>query len=97
MTRIQANGSGRHPLASVMVRRIAWLTLVLFWLVVLPRLEQCAPMAQHIAWLEAARIDPSAMFYSEMPIVLEMARRRETKPFGRLHRRTPQRSNLPEE
>ncbi len=54
-------------------------------------------MAQHIAWLEAARIDPSAMFYSEMPIVLEMARRRETKPFGRLHRRTPQRSNLPEE
>lgn len=36
------------------------------WLVGLPRLAQLEPIAQRLEWLDAKRIDPSAMFYTEL-------------------------------
>jgi hypothetical protein len=47
------------------------------WLWLLPALETLAPIARHIRCQSEAGIDPSALFYTELPLVEELARRRE--------------------
>lgn len=40
--------------------------VTLTWLVVLPRLADAPPVKRHIETMQAAGIDPSAMFYTEL-------------------------------
>ena len=44
----------------------AVLVIALLWLVILPRVAQWPPVRSRIERNEAAGIDPSAMFYSEL-------------------------------
>ena len=58
------------------LRTKAWLQLGLLstfvavvWLVALPWCSQTGTVARRLDWLEAKRIDPSAMFYTELDCV----------------------------
>ena len=51
--------------------------VVLLWLVVLPWLGRQAQVVEHIQTLQEQRIDPSAMYYSELEILPAIAHRVE--------------------
>lgn len=54
---------GRTPAARLAVA--AALT-ALVWCGLLPRLLELGPVARHVALMEARRVDPSAMYYTEL-------------------------------
>lgn len=45
------------------------LAISLTWLVILPRLAMTETVRDREAWLEHHRIDPAAMFYTELPLL----------------------------
>lgn len=45
---------------------LAVAVILLLWLIVLPWLADQPPVRRHIEFLEQRRIDPSAMFYTEL-------------------------------
>ncbi|GIW94683.1 MAG: hypothetical protein KatS3mg110_2724 [Pirellulaceae bacterium] len=53
------------------------LAIGLVWLGVLPWVETLPPVARHIRCQDEAEVDPSALFYTELPLVQELAHRRE--------------------
>lgn len=46
--------------------------ILVLWLVVLPWLADLPPVRRHIEFLEQRRIDPSAMFYTELDVMDEI-------------------------
>lgn len=53
---------------SKLLRLIAVASLLLVvWGVILPRLSSTAAMKQRLRWLDDHGIEPSAMFYTELP------------------------------
>ena len=55
-------------------------SLAVVWLVLLPAVAARPPMHEHLEWLEARKINPGAMYYTEleaMPDVLERMYERE--------------------
>ncbi len=66
--------TGRAELA------IAAFTLIVWWGVVLPHLSRQPQIQAAQQWVEAERLDVSAMFYSELPAVDEsLARMRSLR------------------
>jgi hypothetical protein len=57
--------------ASKGLRSLALISLlvVVGWLVVFPAVTRLGPIRRHIDRLEAARIDPSAMYYTELEMI----------------------------
>lgn len=53
------------------VRSLALVSLLaaIGWLVVFPTIARLGPIRRHIDRLEAARIDPSAMYYTELEMI----------------------------
>lgn len=56
---------------TVSARGLRWLLLAsgllgLVWLVILPRISHVPAVRNRIEWLEQHRINPSAMFYTEL-------------------------------
>ena len=43
--------------------------LAVIWLVILPWLTRMPALARRIEWHESRGIDPSAMFYTELPMI----------------------------
>lgn len=82
----------RQRIATNWLRLAGWLgVLTLTWCVALPWIGRHPAIARHIEHQEEQRIDPSAMFYSELEIVPSIAHRIErlqkARPeafFGRL-------------
>ena len=68
--------STRRFLASIFV-------MLVVWLVVLPAIGRLTVVRDHVARLEAARIDPSAMYYTELEIMNDV--RDEVHDFHRRH------------
>ena len=54
--------------------------IALVWLVLLPQAAQRPPMKSHLRWLDEQGIDPSAMYYTELPVMEEIIARREQRP-----------------
>lgn len=61
--------------------------LAAVWLVALPWAAARPRMAAHLEWLDEEKIDPSAMYYTELemmqPIFTKMAQERRAKDGGR--------------
>lgn len=54
----------------------AWVGLLAaIWLVALPRLAVRPSMARHLEWLSDRRVDPSAMYYTELEVMKPILRR----------------------
>lgn len=49
--------------------------ILLLWLAVLPQLANQPPVRRHIEFLEQQRIDPSAVFYTELEPMAELRTR----------------------
>ncbi|MCO6047610.1 hypothetical protein NG895_27205 [Aeoliella sp. ICT_H6.2] len=47
-------------------------TIAIVWCVLLPRLSRQPSVEQRLDWLAAERIDPSAMFYTELERMPEL-------------------------
>lgn len=54
--------------------------IALGWLAVLPWIAEQPRMKSHLDWLEAEKIDPSAMYYTELEVMTEILHR---QPFSR--------------
>ncbi len=57
--------------------------MALGWLAVLPRLAERPRMKSHLDWLQARKIDPSAMYYTELDVmddILQHQRRANLEP-----------------
>jgi len=54
---------------------IGWAAILVFWLVVLPWIAHQPPVRRHIEFLEQRRIDPSAVFYTELEPMAEVRTR----------------------
>lgn len=49
---------------------VAWaLTLAVGWLVLLPRMCQYTPVQGHLRWLDERRINPNALYYTELEVL----------------------------
>jgi len=64
---------------------IALAAVALVWLVILPLTAEQRTIAHRLTWLEQQRVDPAAMYYTELdmmkPIFTRMAlQRREKQP-----------------
>jgi len=61
--------------------------ILILWLAVLPRIADQPPVRRHIEFLKQRRIDPSAVFYTELEPMAELRtrvariRRRHPAPF----------------
>lgn len=66
------------------LRFVAWTaTLLVVWLVILPSIGRLTSVREHVARLEAARIDPSAMYYTELEMMNDV--RESVHDFHRRH------------
>ncbi|MFO0906004.1 MAG: hypothetical protein U0939_23555 [Pirellulales bacterium] len=66
------------------VRFVASVAALSFiWLVVLPSIGRLTAVREHVARLEAARIDPSAMYYTELEMMNDV--RDSVHDFHRRH------------
>ena len=58
---------------------IAAVVIAVLWLIVLPWIAERPRMAAHLQWLDTHKIDPSAMFYTELesfdPVLERLERR----------------------
>jgi hypothetical protein len=61
--------TGRQQLVAIVV------CVAALWLVLLPRVSKLSPLRTLIDRNERLGIDPSAKFYSELPLMKEMLRR----------------------
>ncbi|MDM4015476.1 hypothetical protein [Roseiconus lacunae] len=69
--------------------------LAIVWLVVLPAYSRQPQMRRHLHWLDERGIDPSAMYYTELPVMerllaeqrLDQLRRANAFPVDRKHSR----------
>jgi hypothetical protein len=60
---------------SATTRLVACVTSLAFlWLVVLPMISQRARVRDHLRWLDERRINPSAMYYTELEVLEPMTR-----------------------
>jgi hypothetical protein len=50
-----------------------------FWLAVLPWLAARPAIRSHWQWLDEQGIDPSAKFYTDLPVMKEILKRRERR------------------
>ncbi|WP_238476549.1 hypothetical protein [Bythopirellula goksoeyrii] len=67
-----------------LLRLLAVICLIaLGWLAVLPWLAEQPRMKSHLDWLEAEKIDPSAMYYTELE-AMEVILHRDRQPFSRI-------------
>lgn len=69
-----ANASGANAADGPFVSRwrrlsVCLATLASFWLIVLPWLSVRPPMSDRLEWLEDQKIDPSAMYYTELEVL----------------------------
>ncbi len=59
--------SGIRSSAAVWLRLMAGvLVIAVIWGVILPRMLAWEPVARHVALMEERRVDPSAMYYTEL-------------------------------
>ncbi|MFO0819350.1 MAG: hypothetical protein U1A77_15495 [Pirellulales bacterium] len=67
------------------IRSLALISLLVGvgWLVVFPAVARLGPIRRHIERLEAARIDPSAMYYTELEMIGDV--RQSLADFHREH------------
>ena len=56
---------------------LAMLTMGLVWMFLLPWLGSQSPVAQHIETQQRLRIDPSALFYTELEMLPEIVHHEE--------------------
>lgn len=68
MSSKSSSNSGTRSLALVS------LLVAIGWLVVFPAISRLGPIRRHIDRLEAARIDPSAMYYTELEMIDDVHR-----------------------
>jgi hypothetical protein len=54
---------------------IGMAAILILWLAVLPRIADQPAVQRHIEFLEQQRIDPSAMFYTELEPMVEVRKR----------------------
>lgn len=71
---------GQRPLSTSLLGKWIGLGLVivamsLIWLVILPAYARQPKMSQHLRWLDQQGIDPSAMYYTELPVMEEILKR----------------------
>lgn len=55
-----------HPVASFAACAVV---LASCWLVLLPRMCQPAPVQGHLRWLDERRINPNALYYTELEVL----------------------------
>lgn len=61
-------------------RLLACVAIVaVIWLGVLPKVAKQDRVKQRIQWLEEHRIDPAAMFYTDLPVMDEILKKREQR------------------
>ncbi|MHC2067553.1 hypothetical protein ACYFX5_08775 [Bremerella sp. T1] len=53
--------------------------MAVFWLVILPAYARQKGMRKHLEWLEEQRIDPSAMYYTELEVMEDILRQQRTQ------------------
>jgi len=64
------NGRGQRWVALLAVIAL----VAVLWGVVLPRLSRTETVRSRQRWLEQKRIDPAAMFYTELPLLEHSSR-----------------------
>jgi hypothetical protein len=52
------------------------------WLVLLPRYARQPAMRNHLQWLDDQKIDPSAMYYTELEAMEQILARERAKQFA---------------
>ena len=51
-------------------RLVLWsVAIVVSWQIILPKVARLSPVKRHLEFLEEKRIDPSAMFYTDLEMV----------------------------
>lgn len=56
------------------------------WLIVLPRYAQQPAMREHLRWLDEQRIDPSAMYYTELEVMESILARHRARELAEQRR-----------
>ena len=69
------SGSSRAPQRGWMQLAIGLAAILVLWLAVLPWIANQSPVRRHIEFLEQRRIDPSAVFYTELEPMAEVRTR----------------------